>query len=65
MKQAKQVILRLREADLNEQDLYKAVRAYFQTKNRPVDELNTQRHLSMFNPLTLTYPRRSQYPYRD
>lgn len=50
MAQAKRIILRISEADLNHQDLYEAVRVYLRARDRPVDELTQDRHFIHIQP---------------
>ncbi|KAB8227192.1 hypothetical protein BDV23DRAFT_188901 [Aspergillus alliaceus] len=50
MDRPKRVILRLQEADLDEGDLYEPVRLYFGKMNRPVQELETNRHFIHIQP---------------
>lgn len=44
------MILRLREAEHNESDIYEPVRAYFFKKNRSLDELEANQHFIHVQP---------------
>ena len=50
MNPAKRVILRLREAEINYDDLYESVRVYFETNGRSVEELEADRHFIHVQP---------------
>ncbi|KAL4784337.1 hypothetical protein BJX76DRAFT_357183 [Aspergillus varians] len=50
MAQPKRVILRIREAEINDEDLYEAVRVYFQASGHPVEGLNERRHFIHIQP---------------
>ncbi|EEP82913.1 predicted protein [Uncinocarpus reesii 1704] len=50
MDQAKRVILRLREAEQDEEDLYEPVRLYLEKNGRSVEELNSDRHFVHIQP---------------
>jgi hypothetical protein len=50
MDQAKRVILRLRETELDDSDPYESVRLYLQKNGRSVEELNEDRHFVHIQP---------------
>lgn len=50
MLQAKRVILRLSEADLNKDDIYEPVRLYLEKYGHSPDELATDRHFIHVQP---------------
>lgn len=50
MSQAKRVILRLREADINPNDIYEPVRLYLEKRGRSATELEADRHFIHVQP---------------
>lgn len=50
MNEAKRVILRLREDQMDYSDTYKPVRLYFSKFNRSLDELESNRHFIHIQP---------------